>query len=183
TRIEARFRRAAFDELDGARLRDVRAALAWSSVAPRLWAYATTKAVRYCTPTSDTNRARWPMRDDWKVISECGTVAPIRCRRASAEAREERKRRASRAVLSGLVTLAAENAIAARMACESMTARAAEGIAPEIALAAVVFHAHGELVGVRALGVRDALERAHRMRERIREKLRWHEWQDDPARA
>lgn len=184
TRVEARFRARALDEFPAINLRSISMLLKFDAIAPQLWSYATTRAVRYVTPSdTDTNRARWELRDDWRTVSEAGTVAPIRVRVVTEAAKEERRKRASRSIIRGLVLLASEHESTARLADRMLEASLEASQQPEVVLAAVVLQAAGELLGARALGERDRGERVGILREMVRARRRWVAWADNPALA
>jgi hypothetical protein len=183
-RVEARFRSTVLDEFPLFDLRDLSTVLDdWQSIAPKLWAYATQTAVRFVVPTSDTNRARWPMRDDWQVVASVGGVAPERCRIVTESSKQERRKRASQAVLRGLVALASEHAHTTALASSMMRKAVDDGQAPEVALAAAVLSSVGELLGLDALGERDALDRSLELRARLKGRRAWVAWADNHAAA
>lgn len=185
TRIEARFRSRALDEFasDGFELRPVASLVDFDTWGPELWSYATRKSVRFVVPSeSDTNRARWRTRADWAWLqaqSQTNEEPVTRSRVITPAQREERARRASRAIIRGLVTLAAEHPDVVHRAPAMMRAALDAGQAPEIALAASVFASVGDLVGLRAMGVRDPESRALTLRAALDKRAAWVEWAND----
>jgi hypothetical protein len=203
TRIEAKFRAASLTEFAsmGFDLRPLDALVRFDEWARELWSYATRKSVRYVVPSEgDTNRSRWRPREDWAWIQSLGELhraPPARARVITPAQREERAKRASRSVIRGLVSLAAEHPDIARRVRhalgdivreeqEASEARAAHVVreprdvgTPELVLAASVFSVLGDLVGLRALGGRDAESRALTLCADIEKRRAWVVWAND----
>lgn len=184
TRVEARFRQRALDEFPAWDLRSLEALNMVDEWAPALWRYATESCVRYTVPNNDSNRARWPTREDWCAVQGFGAeLAAERLRVVSLEVQEERRRRASRDVVRGLVALAAEHEASAAVTPSLMRKARESGQIPELALVSTVFAVYGDLLGARALGIEDRESRAIELGARIARRVHTRAWADDPARA
>lgn len=79
-RVEVRFKRAALNEMKGDDWHGINDAYDLLDKLPGLWAYAVGAEdgqgwLRMVTPTEDTNRARWPVTEEWRVIQGAFTPA------------------------------------------------------------------------------------------------------------
>lgn len=200
TRVEYRFRARALEEFyspDGTRydLRCLATVMAGEWVAP-CWGYATSEVVRWCVPSEeDSNRSRWEMRSDWKEVSSLVEVSAHRLRAVPEAVAEERRKRASAAIVRGAVALAAESGASADRvlgALAEASARATEAAAegrtlpaeeaPEIVLVALALATFGTSLGARALGMSDPVERSNELARRVRKKREAVAWTENIGR-
>lgn len=186
TRVEFRLRGDGLKEFPDLGLECVTVLDDVAAWMPRVWAYLSSKSVRYCVPSRDPNRARWAMAEWWAELRALGArVVPQRVRCIAASVREERARRAARDVMRGAVAMVAEHASAsdaAQRACLKVIDGESEH-APEVLVIAQALAVAGELLGVRALGTRDVVARACELRTRVARRRRAVAYADDPCDA
>lgn len=188
TRVEFRFRGRALDEFPELRLRGLDVLERTDEWMPRLWRYATTRAVRYVVPDdADSNRSRWlEPTAEWTVVAALADAAApvVRVRGVTESLREERVRRASRDEMRGAVTLCAEHDVTVS-STRAMLTRIVDGESesePELVVLANAFAVIGaDMVGIRTVGVRDRAERALEWRSRLERLARKRGWVDEPS--
>lgn len=189
TRVEFRVRGRGLDEFPELALRGLDVLDRVAAWAPRVWRYATTRAVRFMVPDPcDSNRSRWrEVTAEWLIVASASEAAEpvVRVRSVAESVRTERLRRASRDVMRGAVALVAERP---QNAHESLVrlASVVDGSScdvPEFVVLAVALAAHGDLIGRRVFGDHDAPERASALRSVVQSKARARGYHDDPGLA
>src|SRR5450755_1422570 len=99
-RIEVRWRRPGLNQLKGEDFHGLNDAYDLESKLPGLWCYAVGHPgggadglpdgwLRYVVPTDDTNRSRWPVHPDWKVIQTGFVPVPLEESEYEQEEREK----------------------------------------------------------------------------------------------
>lgn len=178
-RVEVRLRARALDDFPEMSLRDVESLAMFPEWCSKLWKYATTKMVRYCTPTSAKNASRdWPTRPDWLAVANaCGADVPSakRERSLAMEARDEAVRRACASIMSGTITLLSQTVESAVDAKELIRAAKRKSKSVTAVLLGLAARLYGERIayeGVRGARRRVDVDVVAEVTSRIQERRR-----------
>jgi hypothetical protein len=189
TRVEVRLRSRALIEFPDHRLDALDALDRVDTWIGAVWRYGT-RETRYVEPSeTDSNRARWDVAPWWATIQAMADALPARrVRSVPASVKRERTRRASRGLLTSLVSLCAESSMDAHVAMQSLArihdaGDENEAHAPELTLFVHVWRTHGPLISKNAHGADDVAARASWLRTKLEKRRALVAWTDDPGAA